>query len=79
MSEKREWLIKYREKRRLSQLDVAKLVDVTQQHYGYIENGLRRPSPQVAQKIAKILNFDWTKFYSKTEKHQKNKNENFIN
>ncbi|MBQ9012729.1 MAG: helix-turn-helix transcriptional regulator [Bacilli bacterium] len=60
---KREWLIKLRNKTKLSQLEVAKLCDVTQQMYGQIENGIRRPSPELAQKLGKVLNFDWTKFY----------------
>ncbi len=60
---KRTWLISYRNRRGLSQFEVAKLTDITQQMYGYIENGKRSPSPKLAQKIAKILDFDWTKFY----------------
>ena len=63
--EKREWLIKIREQKELSQASVSKLVDVTQQCYGAIENGRRRPSPDLAKKIGKVLNFDWTKFYRK--------------
>lgn len=62
---KRTWLIKYRNKKGLSQSEVAKLTDITQQMYCYIENGERRPSPDLAQRIAKILNFDWTKFFKK--------------
>lgn len=60
---KREWLIKLREKRKLSQKEVSELLNVTQQMYSYIEVGKRRPSPELAQKIARVLNFDWTKFY----------------
>lgn len=60
---KREWLIKFREARGLTQTEVAKLCDVTQQMYGQIENGKRRPGPDLAIRIGKALNFDWTKFY----------------
>lgn len=60
---KREWLIEHRKKKELSQSEVAKLCDVTQQMYGAIENGKKRPSPDLAQKIGKVLNIDWTKFY----------------
>ena len=60
---KREWLIKLRNKLKLSQTEIAKLCDVTYQMYGQIENGKRRPSPELAQKIGKVLNFDWTRFY----------------
>ena len=41
----------------LSQLDVAKKVHITFQYYSYIENGERRPSPQVAKRIAVALGF----------------------
>ena len=60
---KREWLINIRKKMGLSQVEVSKLIDVTYQMYGCIENGKRNPSPKLAQKIGKSLNFDWTKFY----------------
>ena len=60
---KRDWLINIRRKSGLTQVEISKLIDVTYQMYGYIENGKRRPSPDLAQKIGKVLNFDWTKFY----------------
>ncbi len=60
---KREWLIKLREKKELTQEQVAILCGTTQITICHIENGARRPSPELAQKIAKILNFKWTKFY----------------
>ena len=60
---RRDWLIKYREKKGLSQSDVAKQTEITQQMYSYIENGTRRPRPELAKKIADILNFSWTRFY----------------
>ncbi len=65
--EKRTWLISCRRQRGLSQFEVSKLIDMSQQGYGAIENGKRRPSPDLAQKIGKVLNFDWTKFYKKEE------------
>lgn len=39
----------------LTQLELANLVGVTPKYIGFIENGERNPSLQVAQKIAKIL------------------------
>ena len=60
---RRDWLIKYREKKGLSQSDVAKQTEITQQMYSYIENGTRRTRPELAKKIADILNFSWTRFY----------------
>lgn len=60
---KRYWLIEYRNKKRLSQSQVANQIKVSQQMYNYIENGKRNPSPKLAKKIADVLNFSWTKFY----------------
>lgn len=62
---KRTWLIELRQKKSLSQEEVAKLCDTTQMTISNIENGIRRPSPNLAQKLAKVLKFDWTKFYEK--------------
>ena len=33
----------------------------------YIENNKRNPSVELAQKIANVLDFDWTLFYPKKE------------
>lgn len=59
----REWLKEYRLKKRLSQNEVAKLCGISQQCYFFYENGDRRPTPENAKRIAKILGFKWTKFY----------------
>ncbi len=64
---KRTWLIDLRLQKNISQEDLAKECDVTQTNICHIENGIRRPSPDLAQKIGKVLNFDWTKFYEKEE------------
>lgn len=63
--EKRDWLIRIRKERNLDQQDVAELIGTTQQFYNYVENGKRRPSPEIAIKIGKVLNFDWRLFYEK--------------
>ena len=60
---KREWLIKLREKKELTQSQVATLCNTTQITICHIENGARRPSPELAKKLAKALGFEWTKFY----------------
>ena len=65
---KREWLVAYRVAKNLSQDDVAKAIGVTQMTISNIENGIRRPSPQVAQALGRIFKFDWTKFYEDTSK-----------
>ena len=64
---KREWLINYRCNKGFSQNQMAKQIGSTQQMYNYIESGKRRPSPELAQKIAKLLEFDWKLFYENKE------------
>lgn len=65
---KRQWLIDLREKKDLTQEQMAVLCETTQMNISHIENGVRRPSPELAQRIAKILKFKWTKFYENEEK-----------
>ena len=57
------WLRETRIAAGVASKDVAGRAGVTQQFYNYIENEKRRPSPEVAKKIAEILGFDWTRFY----------------
>ncbi len=59
----REWLKEKREDKNLSQQELADKVEISQQYYSFIEKGNRRPSTQVAKKIATILGFDWTIFF----------------
>ena len=57
----RKWLIDIRNGR--TQAQIAKAAGITQQMYSFIELGVRRPSVEVAKKIAAVLGFDWTRFY----------------
>ena len=57
----RKWLIEIRKGR--TQAQIAKAVGISQQMYSAIELGERRPSIEVAKKIAAVLGFDWTRFY----------------
>lgn len=59
----RLWLKKYRMAAALSQKEISEQAGITQQFYNYIENGVRRPSPETAQKLAAILGFEWTQFF----------------
>lgn len=54
-----------RTKKRYSQEEVAHAAGISRAAYTNIENGKRRPSPEVAQKIAKFLKFNWTWFFVK--------------
>ena len=51
-------------KKGLSQEEVAREAGISRAAYTNIENGKRRPSPEVAQKIAKVLKFKWTLFFT---------------
>ena len=57
----RKWLIDIRNGR--SQAQIAEAVGISQQMYSAIELGERRPSVEVAKKIAAVMGFDWTRFY----------------
>lgn len=57
----RKWLIDIRGKR--TQTEIATLCGISQNFYSCIETGERKPSVEVAKKIASVLGFDWTKFY----------------
>ncbi len=52
-----DWLRDYRHKNNLTQHKVADMVGISTQHYNFIENRRRRPSPDVAKRIASILGF----------------------
>lgn len=59
----REWLVKARKEKRLSQVEVAKQVGISQPSYCDIENGKMSPKPVNAHRIAEILGIEWTRFY----------------
>lgn len=52
-----------RKKTGLTMKEVANKLGISESHYCLIENGKRRPSPENAQLIAELLNFDWRQFY----------------
>lgn len=56
-------LVEIRKNRKLTQQEVADLVDVSRQAYSSYETGIRRPSPEVAMRLGAALDFDWTRFY----------------
>ena len=59
-------LVEARNKKGLTHEQVASLTDnlITRQYYGMIENGVKRPSVDVAQAIAKVLEIEWTIFFN---------------
>lgn len=61
------WLKNIRETKKLTQAEVAEKAGVARAYYTNIENGVRRPSVDVAKRIGQALGSDWTRFYE-TEK-----------
>lgn len=60
----REWLKRIRKEMRYAPKEIAEKCDITRNYYDLIETGKRNPSVSVAQKIADLLNFDWTWFFN---------------
>lgn len=63
-----KWLKEVREKRGVSQREVAYQVEIAQPTYANIENGKRTPSVGTAKRIGEALGFEWTHFFEKEEK-----------
>lgn len=51
----RQTLIFSRESRNMTQTQVSRCAGISQGYYSDIESGLRCPSPEVANRIAKVL------------------------
>ncbi len=51
------WLRKKRKEYRMTQLEIANKAEISLSFYSLIENNLRRPSPDVAKRIANVLGF----------------------
>lgn len=58
-----KWLKELREENKLTTYSVAEKLGISQSQYSSIENGTRNVSVENAKKIAKLFNFDWTRFY----------------
>ena len=67
----RNWIRQIRLAKGLEQSDVSSKINVTQACYSFIESGNRNPSVKLAQKIADVLDFDWTLFFPKKKKRKK--------
>ena len=60
---KREWLVAFRKAKNLTQSELSQAIGISQISLSSYEQGIRTPKPFIAKKIAKVLGFDWTKFY----------------
>lgn len=59
----RNWLKKTRMKKCKTQYEVAELSGISRSYYTKIELGIKTPTVDVAKKIAKTLDFDWSNFF----------------
>ncbi len=64
----RNWMKELRKSRKLTQKELAEIVNVSRTLITEIENGKADPSVKTAKAIAKELEFDWTEFF-KEAKH----------
>lgn len=48
----------------MSQEEIAERANISRQYYNSIENGKRKPSVELAKKLASILQIDWTIFFA---------------
>lgn len=60
----RKWLVQLRRKAGLSQRELAAKADISRNYLCDIEKGRRNPSGPVAIRIAEILSFDMSLFYT---------------
>ncbi|WP_338748993.1 helix-turn-helix domain-containing protein [Bacillus sp. FJAT-52991] len=60
----RDWLIRLRKNKGLTQANIAEQVFIDRSYYTQIEQGKRDPSIGVAKQIAKLLQFHPSLFYS---------------
>lgn len=59
----RSWLVERRQQKGLSQRRLAQKVGISQPALCNIENGVHRPKPDTAIRIAKVLGIKWTRFF----------------
>ncbi|AHA74587.1 helix-turn-helix transcriptional regulator [Bacillus thuringiensis] len=66
---KRDWLVKIRKQNKLTQVNLAKNLNISPSYYGDIETGRRTPSSLIALKIATFLEFPMEWFILPTYLH----------
>ena len=59
----RKWLYEARKNKGLTMAEVASRSSISESYYSMIESGNRNVPVHTAKKIAKTLDFNWTKFY----------------
>jgi putative transcriptional regulator len=63
MRKRRKWLYEARKNKSLTMAEVAARSKISESYYSMIESGNRNVPVHTAKKIAKALDFNWTKFY----------------
>lgn len=58
------WLMEKRIEKGFTQKDLGEKVNVSREYISMLENGERKPSVNVAKKIAKELDFKWEIFFN---------------
>ena len=56
-----------RKEQKLTQSELGQICGIAQRTVAAYEAGQRRPSPEVARKIARTLGFPWTDFFEGDE------------
>ena len=54
-----------RKAKQMTQAEVAKAVGIKRLRYWTYESGKRKPRPEIAMKIADVLDFNWSEFYTR--------------
>lgn len=70
----REWLVRARTEKGLSQAAVAEQSGIVQQSYQLIEKGENRPRVETAQRIGAVLGIPWVRFYEDETEREKSDN-----
>lgn len=52
-----------RKEKRMTQTEVAEKAGIKRLRYWTYESGKRKPKPEIAMRIADVLEFDWKDFY----------------
>ena len=60
----RMWLKELRNAKKMTMREVATIAGISECYYSQIENGKRNVPVSTAQDLARILEFDWQKFYN---------------
>lgn len=60
----RKWLKTLRHNKSMTQSQVAENAGISRAYYSEIENNIKNPSVETAKRIADILNFNWTFFFT---------------